>query len=66
MTTIKLSDMSVGDIGYLPERDAIVRLCNGGKAGGAEHDLYLAWQYAGHKYVPQAPTIIIDTDNVSI
>lgn len=64
---IKLSEMKVGDTGYLPSEGAFVELREGGRAGGCEHDLFLAL-IDGEKLRPADwyPTIIVDTDNVSI
>ena len=64
---IKLSEMEPGDVGYLPAEGAFVRLQAGGLAGGAEHDQYLAL-IEGDDMLPadEYPTIVVDTDEVSL
>ena len=60
--TVKLSEMHVGDRGYLPCEGCIAELRDGGKSGGCEHDLWLALVEWDNDY----PTIIVDTDKVSV
>jgi len=70
---IRLSDMQVGD--YATMRGMLVRLMDGGKAGGCEHDLRLAYQ--GELSHPDTatwcdvpldtlPEVVIDRQDVSI
>ena len=58
---IKLSEMTVGDRGYLPCEGCIVELRDRGKSGGCEHDLWLAFVEWDGDY----PTITVDTHEVS-
>jgi S-adenosylmethionine synthetase len=61
---INLSDMRVGDRGYIATEGCIAELRDNGKSGGCEHDLWLAlvdWEDD-----VDYPTIIVDTDDVSV
>lgn len=67
--TVKLSDMSVGD--YCIYNGDVCRLKDGGKSGGCDHDLYLAYvcdcrddeQRDGID--SNLPALIVDRDDVS-
>jgi len=65
MNKIRLSEMQVGDRGYLMAEGVDVVLRDGGKAGGCEHDLWLAMDDEAVA-VEALPVIIMDTDEVSV
>lgn len=59
---IKLSDMEIGDRAYY--LGDLVELCDGGKAGGAEHDVWLSVVEDDGEDHPELGQI--DRDDVSI
>jgi hypothetical protein len=61
---INLSEMSVGDRGWLAAEGAVVELKDGGFSGGCETDLYLA--LVSYDTNTDEPEIVVDTEEVSI
>ena len=68
---LKLSEMKVGEYGVLDNQ--VVMLRNNGKAGGCKNNLYLAYKGDIREdlsrdglNIKMLPSIIIDTDEVSI
>ena len=68
MALIRVTEMAVGDVGWLAGVDCHVQLRDGGRAGGCEHDLWLARiDDDDVSFEHNIPTVIvIDGDPVSV
>jgi hypothetical protein len=63
---VNVSEMSPGDIGYLPMQGELVQLKTGGKSGGCEYDRYLAHYEGTREEWDNAPVVVLDTEEISL